>query len=157
MAMTKEIKIVLFEKLLHQAKELISTEKDMEKVYEGIVTLLDANIPYYNWTGFYMVENEQLVLGHYIGKPTDHLNIQFGEGICGQAAERKETFIVEDVSKESNYLACSFETASEIVVPIMKGDVVLGEIDSDSDELAAFDEHDQQLLESIAALLAERL
>ncbi|WP_242837265.1 GAF domain-containing protein [Alkaliphilus transvaalensis] len=150
-------KIELFEKIEAQARELISNEKDLEKIYKGIVELLDTNIPYYNWTGFYMVENGELVLGHYIGKPTDHIKIQFGQGICGQAAATKETFIVDDVSKESNYLACSFETASEIVVPILKDGVVLGEIDIDSDEIAAFDELDQQLLERIATMLAERL
>jgi len=157
MEMTLEMKKELFSKLELQAKELITNEKDMDQVYKGIVELLDNNIPYFNWTGFYMVDNGELVLGHYIGKPTDHLKIQFGEGICGQAAANKETFIVDDVSKESNYLACSFETASEIVVPIMKGDEVLGEIDIDSDEVAAFDELDQDLLEKIAAMLAERL
>lgn len=155
--MERQAKIQLFERLQQEAKTLIETEKDMDQVYKGIVTLLDSNIPYYNWTGFYMVKGGELVLGHYIGKPTDHLKIQFGEGICGQAADRKETFIVEDVSKESNYLACSFETASEIVVPILKGETVLGEIDIDSDQLAAFDEEDQRLLESIAAMLADRL
>lgn len=147
----------LFEKLEQQAQELITKEADLDKVYQGIVTLLDTHIPYYHWTGFYMIQEGKLVLGHYIGKPTDHKVIEIGQGICGQAAERKETFIVEDVTKESNYLACSLETASEIVVPIMKGNEVLGEIDIDSDLLGAFDELDQQLLESIAAMLAERL
>ncbi|GAB6086822.1 GAF domain-containing protein [Alkaliphilus crotonatoxidans] len=155
--MDQAVKKQLFDRLKGEAKELIDTTEDMDQVYGGIVALLDKNIPYYNWTGFYMVEGGELVLGHYLGKPTDHLKIQFGEGICGQAAERKETFIVEDVSKEDNYLACSLETASEIVVPIMKGDQVLGEIDIDSDELGAFDELDQDLLEAIAAMLAKRL
>lgn len=157
MKMNTEDKKSLFKRLVQEAKELIEREESMDRVYQGIVELLDNNIPYYNWTGFYMIENNQLVLGHYIGKPTDHTTIQIGQGICGQAAERKETFIVEDVTKESNYLACSFETASEIVVPIMKGDEVLGELDIDSDILGAFDEVDQWLLEEVAAMLATRL
>ncbi|SCY96670.1 GAF domain-containing protein [Alkaliphilus peptidifermentans] len=155
--MEKDTKKLLFQQLEVQAKELIATEDDMEKVYKGIVEMLDNNIPYYDWTGFYMVEKGELVLGHYVGAATDHTKIQIGQGICGQAAERKETFIVDDVTKESNYLACSFETASEIVVPIMKGSEVLGEIDIDSHTPAAFDELDQQLLETIASKLAEKL
>jgi len=155
--MERNEKQQLFQQLEKSARELIAKEQDLDAVYQGIVTLLDTHIPYYQWTGFYMIQGGKLVLGHYIGKPTDHNVIEIGQGICGQAAERKETFIIDDVTKESNYLACSLETASEIVVPIMKGDEVLGEIDIDSDLLGAFDELDQQLLESIAAMLAERI
>jgi len=154
--MTAEEKRILFKKLEAQALVLIEKAGDMDSVYKGVVELLDTNIPYYNWTGFYMIEKDKLVLGHYIGKPTDHTTIEIGQGICGQAAERKETFIVEDVTKEDNYLACSFETASEIVVPIMKGTEVLGEIDIDSDVLGAFDEEDKWLLESIAKMIADK-
>lgn len=155
--MTLAEKKILFKKIEIQAIELFQREEDMDKIYRGIVELLDKNVPYYNWTGFYMIENNQLVLGHYIGKPTDHTTIEIGQGICGQAAERKETFIVEDVTKEANYLACSFETASEIVVPIMKGTEVLGEIDIDSDILGAFDQEDQRFLEIIAEMIAKKL
>ncbi|KAB3535399.1 GAF domain-containing protein [Alkaliphilus pronyensis] len=155
--MDKKTKSILFKQLEAKAKELIATENDMDKVYQGIVEMLDKSIPYYDWTGFYMIKGGELVLGHYVGSPTDHVKIQIGQGICGQAAERKETFVVDDVTKESNYLACSFETASEIVVPIIKGTEVLGEIDIDSHTPAAFDESDKSLLEAIAAMLAERL
>lgn len=155
--MNKLEKNELFEGLKNKAQGLIETELDMDKVFRGIVDLLDGNIPYYNWTGFYMIDQGKLVLGHYNGAPTDHVNIEIGQGICGQAAEKKETLIVDDVTKEGNYLACSFETASEIVVPIMKGTEVLGEIDIDSHKLAAFDEQDKKLLESIAEMLAKRL
>lgn len=155
--MDKVTKKDLFKKLENQVAIMINQESDINKVYKGIVELLDTNIPYYHWTGFYMIENGKLVLGHYIGAPTEHKTIEIGQGICGQAADKKETFVVDDVTKESNYLACSFETASEIVVPIMKGSKVLGEIDIDSHELAAFDELDVELLESIARMLGERL
>ncbi|ABR47797.1 putative GAF sensor protein [Alkaliphilus metalliredigens QYMF] len=155
--MDQQTKKELFLRLEKKAFALISKEEQLDNVYQGIVELLDNNIPYYNWTGFYMIENGELVLGHYLGAHTDHTHIQIGQGICGQAADRKETFIVDDVTKETNYLACSFETASEIVVPILKGDDVLGEIDIDSHEPSAFDSLDQHLLESICAKLAERL
>ena len=155
--MDKQEKKVLFNRLKNEISSLFLKENDMDSIYKGIVEILDTNIPYYNWTGFYMIENGKLKLGHYIGAPTDHVSIEIGQGICGQAAEKKETFIIDDVTKESNYLACSFETASEIVVPIMKGSEVLGEIDIDSHEFAAFDDNDKELLESIAEMIAKRL
>ena len=84
-------------------------------------------------------------------------HIPLGRGICGAAAAEKATIIVDDVNTDPRYLACSLETKSEIVVPIMKGGEVLGEIDIDSDRLAAFGAADQKMLEAVAALLAERM
>jgi GAF domain-containing protein len=97
------------------------------------------------------------VLGPYRGKPSPHTRIVLGRGICGAAATEKATIIVGDVNADPRYLACSIETKSEIVVPIMDGDRVLGEIDIDSDRPAAFGEADRQLLEAVAARLARRL
>ena len=83
--------------------------------------------------------------------------LALGRGICGAAAAEKATIIVDDVNAEPRYLACSVDTKSEIVVPIMKDGDVLGEIDIDSDRLAAFGDADKRLLEAVAALLADRL
>jgi GAF domain-containing protein len=77
-------------------------------------------------------------------------------GICGAAATHKETIVVDDVDADPRYLACSLETRSEIVVPIMKGARVLGEIDIDSDKKAAFGSGDREMLEAVAALLAQK-
>jgi len=85
------------------------------------------------------------------------VRIPFGRGICGQAAERKETFVVQDVSKETNYLSCSPEVKSEIVVPIMKDGRVLGELDIDSHSLAPFTDEDREFLENICRLISEKL
>ena len=92
-----------------------------------------------------------------IRKPSPHTRIPVGSGICGAAASEKSTIVVDDVNADSRYLACSIDTKSEIVVPIMDGARVLGEIDIDSDKPAAFGAADRGLLEPIAALLAERL
>ena len=95
-----------------------------------------------------------LVLGPYRGRPTEHTRIPIGAGICGRAARVKETVVVDDVNADTEYIACSLQTRREIVVPIMRGDQVLGEIDIDSDGPAAFAAHDRKFLEEVARLLA---
>ena len=109
--------------------------------------------PDYSWVGIYLLDGNELVLGPFLGKPSPHTRIPLGRGICGAAAAEKVTIIVDDVNGDPCYLACSLETRSEIVVPIMKGAEVLGEIDIDSDRLAAFGDADQKMLEAVAALL----
>ena len=113
--------------------------------------------PRFSWVGIYLLDGDELVLGPFLGKPSPHTRIPLGRGICGAAATEKATIIVDDVNSDPRYLACSVETQSEIVVPIIKGDRVLGEIDIDSDARAAFGPADRALLERVAALLAEKL
>jgi GAF domain-containing protein len=107
--------------------------------------------------GVYLLEGDELVLGPYRGKPSPHTRIPLGRGICGAAAAEKETIIVDDVHADPRYLACSLETKSEIVVPIMVGTDVLGEIDIDSDQAAAFGAADRRMLEDVARQLAGRM
>jgi GAF domain-containing protein len=114
-------------------------------------------MPAYTWVGIYLLDGEELVLGPYLGKPSPHTRIPLGRGICGAAATEKATIIVDDVNADPRYLACSIETKSEIVVPIIHDGQVLGEIDIDSDRPAAFGPADRTLLETVAALLAEQL
>jgi GAF domain-containing protein len=121
------------------------------------VELLKDGVPDYTWVGIYLLDGNELVLGPYVGKPSPHTRIPLGRGICGAAAAEKATIVVDDVNADSRYLACSIDTKSEIVVPIMRGADVLGEIDIDSDKPAAFGSRDRDLLEPIAALLAERI
>jgi L-methionine (R)-S-oxide reductase len=121
------------------------------------VELLKSRVPDYTWVGIYQLFSNELVLGPFRGKPSPHTRIPVGRGICGAAAAEKTTIIVDDVNTDSRYLACSQDTRSEIVVPIMRGDDVLGEIDIDSDSAAAFGPGDQRMLEAIAAILAEKI
>ena len=121
------------------------------------VATLKRRMPDYSWVGIYLLDGNELVLGPFEGKPSPHTRIPLGRGICGAAAAQKATIIVPDVNADPRYLACSIETKSEIVVPIMAGRDVLGEIDVDSDRLAAFERADQTLLEAVAALLADRM
>ena len=124
---------------------------------DDTVRLLKERLPHYTWAGIYLLEGDELVLGPYLGKPSPHTRIPLNRGICGAAASEKATIIVDDVNSDPRYLACSIETRSEIVVPIMRGDRVLGEIDIDSDGVAAFGEKDKELLEAVARALAGKI
>ena len=132
-------------------------ERDPARAMEEAVRLLAAGMPAYTWVGIYRLEGDELVLGPFVGRPSPHTRIPLGRGICGAAATQKATIIVDDVNADPRYLACSLETRSEIVVPILLRGEVLGEIDIDSDQPAAFDDADRVLLEKVAALLAPRV
>jgi L-methionine (R)-S-oxide reductase len=124
---------------------------------EGVVEVLKQHVRDYTWVGIYLLEGNELVLGPYRGKPSPHTRIPLGRGICGAAATEKATIVVDDVNADPRYLACSMETKSEIVVPIMRGQDVIGEIDIDSDRKAAFTHADRELLERVALMIASRL
>ena len=112
----------------------------------------------YDWVGVYLVgEGDELWLHNYIGEPTLHAKIPVGTGICGKAVAERRNYNIKDVSKEENYLACSPDIKSELVILIRAGDEIYGEIDIDSEELAAFNEDDEIALISIADKLAEQL
>jgi L-methionine (R)-S-oxide reductase len=132
-------------------------ERDGTRLLEMAVSTLKSDMSDYTWVGIYVLVGNELVLGPYRGKPSPHTHIPVGRGICGAAAAEKTTIIVDDVNADPRYLACSLDTQSEIVVPIMRGGEVLGEIDVDSDRLAAFGDADRRMLEAVAALLAERM
>jgi L-methionine (R)-S-oxide reductase len=135
----------------------VGLESDPRSAMECAVAILKEELPYYTWVGIYLLEGDELVLGPFLGKPSPHTRIPLGSGICGAAATERATIIVDDVNADPHYLACSIETKSEIVVPIMDGGRVLGEIDIDSDRPAAFGAADRTLIEAVAALLAAKL
>jgi L-methionine (R)-S-oxide reductase len=145
------------EQALRAVREALQNEADAQRAMDAAVTLLARHLPDYTWTGIYVLDGNELCLGPYVGKPSPHTRIPLGRGICGAAATEKATIIVDDVNADPRYLACSIETRSEIVVPIMLDGEVLGELDIDSDRPAAFGEADRALLEQIAALLAPTL
>ena len=128
-----------------------STEK-----LQKICHLLDQEIPYFNWTGFYFRngDKEELILGPYVGAETDHTVIPFGKGICGQVAVSGETFVVPNVKEQDNYLSCSIDTKAEIVVPIIKDGKNIGQIDIDSHQLNPFTDEDREMLEWLTEKVA---
>ena len=144
-------------KILSKAKSIINSDKSRNDKLQAICELLDQNVDVFDWTGFYLVaedEKNMLELGPYVGEETDHTHIPFGKGICGQAANTLKTFVVQDVDKADNYLACSLHVKSEIVVPIMKGEQFVGELDIDSHTKDAMTQDLQTLCEDICKELS---
>jgi len=140
------------EDILKQAKKIINSNEDRETVLLKICELLNHKVDVFDWTGFYLVSDQKekmLELGPYVGEETDHTRIPFGKGICGQAAETLDTFVVQDVSEADNYLACSIHVKSEIVVPIMKNGEFVGELDIDSHKRNAITPELKKLCENI--------
>ncbi|WP_415326339.1 GAF domain-containing protein [Chryseobacterium sp. MMS23-Vi53] len=128
---------------------LESPKHNTEEKLEKVCHLLDQEISYFNWTGFYFKngDKDELKLGPYVGAPTDHEIIPYGKGICGQVAVSNETFVVPDVHQQDNYLSCSIDTKAEIVVPIFKDGQNIGQIDIDSHTIDPFTAEDRELLE----------
>ncbi|MBS3815998.1 MAG: GAF domain-containing protein [Candidatus Thermoplasmatota archaeon] len=144
-------------RVLERVRETVEKDQETKSKLKDICMILHDELKGYDWVGFYLVENGELVLGPYVGKPTEHTNIDFGEGICGQAADREETFLIDDVKREQNYLSCSPKVESEIVVPIFKEGDVVGEIDIDSHQRSRFGDEDEKLLEEIAEMVGKIL
>lgn len=140
--------------LLKRIREIANSNLKRNEKLRSVCKLLRENFPHYNWVGFYLAEGNELVLGPFEGEPTQHVRIPFGRGICGRAAETKKTIVVQDVSKQTNYLACSPKVKSEIVIPIMKGGRFIGELDIDSHRLSAFADKDRKFLEKVCEILA---
>lgn len=113
------------------------------------------SLPNYDWSGIYRLEGDTLVLDAYVGAVTDHTRIPVGRGVCGTAVAENQNQVVDDVRELENYLACSLQTRSEIVVLIRdKEGHVLGQIDIDGHRVGAFDSSDEGLLERLGELLA---
>jgi GAF domain-containing protein len=145
-----------YKDILKLSQAIIHSENSIEDKMQSICDLLNNKLKNYDWTGFYKsdIENRTLHLGPYTGEASDHTTIPYGKGICGQVAETEKTFLIDDVSAESNYISCSINVKSEIVVPIIKDGIMVGQIDIDSNTSAAFTNEDQHLLEQICTELA---
>jgi L-methionine (R)-S-oxide reductase len=142
--------------ILAELRQLAAGAASLESLQQKIVAVIAQRLPYYNWTGFYMLDpgdSQTLVLGPFVGDPTPHVRIPVTEGICGAAVATGETLIVDDVNADPRYLSCSIKTRSEIVVPIYVRKNVIGEIDIDSHDLAAFTDIDRVFLEDVAAIV----
>jgi len=124
-----------------------------------ICQLLFDHVEHYDWVGYYLhnAEKKELVLKTYVGKPTDHTHIPFGKGICGQVALSNEDFIVDDVNAQDNYIACSLDVKSEIVIPLFVNEQNIGQIDIDSNRLRAFSEKDAVFLGEVNRLVSIHL
>ena len=147
---------IAYKKLLQQIEISVSSGHDLDEILSEICILLKNNVFHYDWVGFYILEKQNLLLnlGPYCGKPTDHTTIPVGKGVCGQVAESLKLKIVQDVTVENNYIACSLEVQSEIVVPILKNNQFVAEIDIDSHSPAPFSVIDENFLSAVCNLLS---
>ena len=156
--------MALSSKLEAIKKDIAALTRDAESathLMTDMVEVLQTRMLKYNWVGFYMLSPDadppMLVLGAYKGAMTPHTRIPLNQGICGAAASTGKTVVVDDVSKDSRYLACSLETKSEIVAPIFVAGKVVGELDIDSHFLSAFKDEDRELIEYCAAIVGRYL
>src|SRR6266851_302556 len=147
-------------KVKGEIDEMAKTCLTVKELMERICKKLNERMLKYNWVGFYMMdahEPDVLVLGPFMGAMTPHTRIRLNQGICGAAASTGATVVVDDVSKDPRYLACSLETKSEIVVPVFAHGKVVGELDIDIHFPAAFTPEDQELVQHCAALVGKKL
>ena len=146
------------EALLTEIAATTAAALDREDAARAAMHLIARHLPHYHWVGVYVLDGGMLNLGPYVGAPTEHTLIPVGRGVCGTAVATGEDQVVEDVRTLDNYLACSLDTRSEIVVLIRDAETgnILGQIDADSHQVGAFDPSDQSFLRQVAALLATR-
>jgi L-methionine (R)-S-oxide reductase len=149
------------EEIRNELTALAEAVPTAQELMQVMVRLLHERMLKYNWVGFYLLEPgaqpPMLVLGAFEGAMTPHTRIPLNQGICGAAASSGQTVVVDDVSKDPRYLACSLETKSEIVVPVFAHGKVVGELDIDSHFAAAFTLEHQELVQHCAMLIGKKL
>lgn len=144
----------LYQQLLPQIRALIEPEKDMTANLANVSAVLKSAFNFF-WVGFYILKGDELVLGPFQG-PVACTRIKPGKGVCGTAFKKCETIIVPDVDQFEGHIACSIETKSEIVVPVVKNSKVVAVLDVDSIEFNNFDDTDQYYLEKVVELIQKK-
>ena len=132
-------------------EQIILLKENLEFKLQQICNLLESEVFYYDWVGFYFKngDKEELKLAQFTGEETEHTIIPFGKGICGQVAVSNKNFVVQDVSEQENYISCGWKVKSEIVIPIFVNDKNIGQIDIDSHTTNIFSSKDEELLEFV--------
>lgn len=147
-------KIKQYELITAQVQALISGETDIIANMANVAAVLFNNLHQVNWAGFYLFKQDQLVLGPFQGQPAC-IRIPMGKGVCGAAAQSRKTLVVEDVHEFEGHIACDAASNSEIVVPIIVNDMLVGVLDIDSPVTQRFDADDQRGVEAIVNHLQE--
>lgn len=153
--MLQEEKIANYQLLIAQLEALLEGETNALANLSNASALLNQALPNSVFTGFYLYDGTELILGPFQGG-VSCVHIALGKGVCGESAERRETMIVADVKQHANYISCDAAAMSEIVVPMVKEDKLLGVLDLDSRLVADYDEIDQECLEQFVAILLEK-
>jgi L-methionine (R)-S-oxide reductase len=136
-----------------EIKGFVHRQSDVLVVLSEVVQRLHDRMSAWDWVGIYLLVDDTLVLGPYVGAPTEHTRIRIGVGLCGTAVARDTNIVVDDVRAQENYLACSAATRSELVVLIRDHGEVVGQFDVDSDAIGAFRRQDEVLLERLADIV----
>lgn len=153
--MTHSEKISNYQLLLAQLKSLLEGETNALSNLSNASALLNQALPRSVFTGFYLFDGKELLLGPFQGG-VSCVHIALGRGVCGESAVKQQTIIVEDVTKHENYISCDSKAMSEIVVPMIKNGKLLGVLDLDSELVSDYDAIDQEYLEQFVALLVEK-
>ena len=144
----------LYDQVSSQLRSLLEGERDFIANAANLSSLLFHSLPDLNWVGFYLYKDGELVLGPFQGNLAC-VRIAMGKGVCGTAAERRETVLVDNVHEFPGHITCDSASNSEIVVPIVKGKRFLGVLDLDSPSLARFTEDDARGLNELVAIFVE--
>jgi GAF domain-containing protein len=144
----------LYAGLLPQLSSLLADERDMIANAANVASLLFYTLPELNWAGFYFYKHGELVLGPFQGKPAC-VRIAMGRGVCGTAAEKRQTIVVEDVNNFPGHIACDVASRSEIVIPLIHDGRLIGVLDLDSPIPARFDDEDRAGMESLAKIFLD--
>ncbi|HHC6152767.1 TPA: GAF domain-containing protein [Staphylococcus aureus] len=142
--------------LKKQAASLIEDEHHMIAILSNMSALLNDNLDQINWVGFYLLEQNELILGPFQGHPAC-VHIPIGKGVCGTAVSERRTQVVADVHQFEGHLACDANSKSEIVVPIFKDDKIIGVLDIDAPITDRFDDNDKEHLEAIVKIIEKQL
>ncbi|MDB2355322.1 GAF domain-containing protein [Flavobacteriaceae bacterium] len=137
-------------------EQITLLKENFEFKLQQICDLLESEVSYYDWVGFYFKngDKKELKLAQFTGEETEHTIIPFGKGICGQVAVSNKNFVVQDVSEQENYISCGWKVKSEIVIPIFVNDENIGQIDIDSHTPNIFSSKDEELLEFVCKKVA---
>jgi GAF domain-containing protein len=142
---------------IHQnLKAVLTGESDPIANLANAAALLFSSLPAINWAGFYLLKEQELVLGPFQGKIAC-VRIKLGRGVCGNAAEQRQTLVVSNVHEFPGHIACDSASNSEIVVPMVKNDALFGVLDIDSPEFARFDDNDKTELQKFVQILVAAL
>ncbi|MFH4901688.1 GAF domain-containing protein [Staphylococcus cohnii] len=145
-----------YDLLQKQVSSLIEDESNMIAILSNVSALLNDSIDQINWIGFYLVEDNELILGPFQGHPAC-VHIAIGKGVCGTAVAQDKTQLVEDVNAFPGHIACDANSKSEIVVPIHKDNNVIGVLDIDAPITNRFNNEDKQGLEAIVKIIEQQL
>lgn len=151
--MTQEQK---YENMLLMLKGIVQKQESLVTNLSNASAVINALLEDINWCGFYLLEKDELVLGPFQGMPAC-TRIALGKGVCGTAAEKRETIIVDDVNEFPGHIACDAASRSEIVLPLIKGEQLLGVLDIDSTTVERFLEEDKLYLEKAINIIADNL